>query len=530
MKNRISQAVLSIVAMTLLCAPGLASLAYAASDNAPVPALDGRELDAVIQEIKTMIKTDESRVVDFVVRAATPERIEALYAMPETAHLPKDIRENGLIFAGRGSRLLSFDRPSEVIAKLASWFPDELARARAARNPRLWAGDVHLWGPFENWEAEPAAFLALWNCMPQSAWLKPDQNPFQRRLNDGLPLYPVAARQSSYEEFDFAFCVRERNGYRSARTMEEAQVNQARVRAMAGRITPLLENKFTRFLGAHRCAGKGPDDCVLVLRLWASLLPASAELAAMLQSLEPDVAPDGPLPELHNPGAAWSESAVLDGQDRFDQGLRRAAFLRAKLLSVMSATQAWPADALATTLHQMTALRQTFAIAYVHRWYQYELDYRNDPINPWRVFAPKADPSLTTQLALLDELDRIDDSADCEVYEQWFKHGGKSLQTIHVVRRLADRLPVRCAAPDWEWLRQDGNDEARYTRYRYLALLGHVSVSDQDLLVSGLTQGRARCADKPAAQPDWLQALCRNWVSRSQRARPRRATRDVDSR
>jgi hypothetical protein len=39
-----------------------------------------------------MIKTDSSQVPNFVVREATPERIEQLYRMPEVVQLPKIIR------------------------------------------------------------------------------------------------------------------------------------------------------------------------------------------------------------------------------------------------------------------------------------------------------------------------------------------------------------------------------------------------------------------------------------------------------
>lgn len=523
MTRRLSRTTLRIIVtgLVLIAALALALFAGRRTGGLSATPLDDKEIAAVVAEIQAMVKTDESEVTRFVAREATPERIDALYRLPELTRLPKNIRENGLIFAGRGATSLSFDRPSDVVARVASWFPDEIARARGSKDQRLWRGDIHLWGPFENWDPEPAAFLALWNCTPQSAWLRPDRNPFERRLNDSIPLYPIAALQSSEQEFDFGFCVRNRNGYRSGRTMDELRANEEQLRAMAERITPVLVGKFSHFLAENRCHGTGPDDCVLVLRQWASLVPGDAGLAAAMQALEPDVAPDGPLPALRNPDAAWGDSVVDDGQDRFDQGLRRAAFLRAKLLSVLNAPQAWPSGSLATTLHQMTRLRQTFAVPFVHRWYQYELDYRNDPVNPWRVLPSTPAQAAQVRTAILEELGRLADGTDCEVFKQWFDHGARSLQSLHVVDRLADKRPLHCAAPDWEWLQQDNDDEARDTRDRYLALLGHLSGNDQDMLLTGFSAGGSRCFEGNPAPPAWLKDVCRTWISEPQAARRR---------
>ncbi|MDO8930814.1 MAG: hypothetical protein Q7U97_00325 [Rhodocyclaceae bacterium] len=478
----------------------------------PASAALGDEFAPVIAEIRAMIKTDTSQVENFVVRAATPDRIEKLFQRPEVTQLPRNVRENGLIFAGLGSSLLAFAKPSDIIAKVSKWFPVEVARARGAKDPRFF-GHLHLWGPYENWDVEPAAFLSLWNCMPQNAWLRPDRNPFVRRLNDGIPLYPIAARQSSYEEFDFGFCVHKRSGYRPSWTTEDVPRNEERLRKTAESVAPLLRSKFASFLNDFRCRGTGPDDCVLVLRLWASLAPADVGLAAALQALEVDVAPDGPLPELLNPKAAWSESRPEDGQDRFDLGLRRAAFLRAKLQSVLGAPQAWPADALTTTLRQLSHLRRAFAVPFVHRWYQYELDYRNDPINPWRIFDSTPDPAGGLRAAVLSELERLaeDGNAECEVFDQWFRHGEKSLQTEHVLarlRRAGKRIPS-CGAPDFAWLRQQTETAYRYVLYGYLALLEYLPTAEQEILASGLTDNGDLCAEKAGAAPrGWLRQIC----------------------
>jgi len=484
--------------------------AQAESVAPPPSSLLFSELGPVLAEIEAMIKTDTSRVPSFVVREATPDRIEKLFRMPEVVQLPTVVRENGLIFAGLGSQLLSFDTPSDIITKVSTWFPDEVARA--AKNG-MFFGHLHLWGPYEHWNAEPAAFVSLWNCMPQNAWLKPKQNPFSRHLNDDIPLYPIAAKQSSYEEFDFGFCIHQRSGYQASWTVQDVPKNQQRIEKLAEMVTPVLRRKFETALNNARCRGTGPDDCVLIMRLWASLEPSDPGLAATIERLEVEVASDMPLPELINPEASWSDSKLEDGQTRFDLGLRRAAFLRAKLLSILHAPDAWPGDALETTLQQLSTLRQDFAHPFVRRWYMYEIDYRNDPINPWLIFDLTLAQKEDVQLAMLNELERLalSHNAGCEVFNQWFKHGGKSLQTRHVLWRLrsTNSNVAKCGTPDFEWLRQQTDTENRHVLYGYLALMDYLPVSEKNMLAVGLTNSATLCTGKSqAALPNWLRLIC----------------------
>jgi len=482
-------------------------LVYAEPASLSSPTPDLSEFDSVISEIRAMVKTDEREVPNFVVREATPERIEKLFRTPGVVHLPRNIRENGLIFAGLGSDLLSFDKPSDIIAKVSSWFPVEVANARENKNQRF--GPPYLYGPYEHWNAEPAAFMSLWNCMPQNAWLRPNENPFSRRWGDGRnPLYPIAARSSSYEEYDFGLCIHKRNGALNKWNPEDEKQPQK----IAEMVAPLLRSRFASFLSNSRCRGTGPDDCVLIMRLWASLSPSDPDLAATIQSLETDVVPDAPLPELINPKASWSDSKLEDGQARFDVGLRRAAFLRAKLLSVLNAPHAWPDDALSVTLRQLSTLRRDFAFPYVRRFYMYEIDYRNDPINPWRIVDSELSEKQGLRLAILNELERLSlsNSAECEVFDQWFKHGGKSLQTEYVLRRLRSTgKKPECGSPDFEWLRQQTDSEYRYVLYGYLALMDYLPETEKSMLAAGLTNDGALCGDKnETALPSWLRQIC----------------------
>ncbi|RZU48002.1 hypothetical protein EV700_0971 [Fluviicoccus keumensis] len=491
----------------------LALLGPAAAEERPPLSPD--ELAKVIPEIQAMIRTDENRVKDFPVREATPERIDRLYRMPEITAQPRNVRENGLIFAGQGE-LLRFDKPSDIVSRLETWFPEEFRQARAAPDPRFF-GHLHLYGPFAGWRDEPAAFLTLWNCMPQSAWLRPDTNPFARRQRDGgLPLMPIAAQSSATQEFDFGFCVANRSGLRAGWTREEARSNAAEVRQLAAQVTPVLRRHFARFLDDNGCQGTGPDDCVLVLHLWASLTPDDPELAATVRRLENEVGPDTPLPELEKPTDQYG-SGGQEGEARFDAALRRAAFLRAKLRSVQAAPAAWPGDALPALVRQLTQFRQRLAEAADHRWYPYALDYYNEPVNPWGAL------TATEPLwqAVLAELDRLPPDTPCPVFAEWFEHSAPGLTSRYVLARVSAGRPVACAAPEWTWLQDGRTAEARTLRNRYIALSDRAEGGQREWLIAGLTGNGNDCFD-PAKQKTraWLRDFCRTRISEPQEVGP----------
>ncbi|MET0856816.1 MAG: hypothetical protein ABWY27_08710 [Telluria sp.] len=479
---------------------GLPALAQAGV--AAAPPLSGQELAAVTREIAELVRTPEAKVDQFVVRDASPERIDRFFSMPELAQQPRVLRENALALAGQGT-LLTFDKPSDVIRKVSSWFPAEVAAARASKDASFFT-HLHLYGPFKNWNDEPAAFLGLWNCMPQLAWLKPDANPFIRRLHQSaLAFMPIGASSSSIEEYDFGFCIRQRSGSAGPPHPD--------------RVAAVLSAKFSRFLASNRCHGSGPDDCALMLHLWAGLSPADTRLAAAIQALEAEVAPDSPLPPLAKPAGAYAGGGQ-EGEARFDDALRRAAFLRAKLQSVLHAPAAWPPQALAAILRQLTRLRTATAGAIDYRRQYYELDYHNDSINPWRIVAARIDQSAQLRGAVMAELNRMGNDAPCEVFEQWFKNTGESLQNEFALQHLADSPPLKCAWTKWDWLRDGKSAPARELRKRYLDVLDQSdSAAVREKILSKLSGEGELCFDKKGGPSRaWLEDSCKRWISERQ--------------
>lgn len=473
-------AVRSVLACSLL---GLWGTQLAHAQAQPLPDL-GAEWQPVVEEVHRMLKTDINAMPHFEVRAATPERVAELAGTPGFLTMRAAMRANALAFAGWGNTLLTFDKPSDVIAKVERWFPVEVEATRKSTSSMKFYSEFTLFGPFANWTPEAMAFQSLWNCMPKSAWVSPHQNPFLRRSGDGLPLLPISARSSDIEQYDFGRCVRERNGYEFPNTTEDRARRAADKKLIAQTVTPVLADKFARFLRQHRCALTGPDDCVLVLRLWSELAPADPALVAAIRELEADVAPDAPLPVLHNPEASWPDAQESDGQARFDAALRRAAYLKLKLWSIVHARPHWRDKDVAATLRQLTTLMTAYRATYPQRYRWYVLGYYNSPIDPWMVLIDRADAAAKLAPDAEREIARLGPEGDCRDVKQWFLT--QEMEARHMLRWLRNSLhpggsphPLRCGIPDMAWLRQQAQTEHRGLLYSYLALMPYLREADR---------------------------------------------------
>lgn len=480
MKNNMAGVISKAVRITVLTVLCSASLGYGQPQPTP---LNPQEYDAVIQEIKTMVNTNEALVEDFVVHEATPERIDRLYPMPAFLQQPKVIRENGLIFAGQGS-LLTFNKPSDVINKMGAWFPQEVAAAKAEGKDWFF-GHISLFGPYSNWKEEQTAFLMLWECMPQNAWLNPSQNPFLLKPNqDGFR----AIAEWSSGQFDFSRCVHERSGYPPSFTEETVSLNKKIALDLGNKAAPVLQRKFAQFLSVNRCNGRGPDDCVLLLSFLSSLAPGDVALAKMLQDLDVDVSSSAPLPTLTN------DDTYARGKPGFENVLRQATFLRLKQLSLTHAPTAWPEHAQQALPHQMTNLLR----------YDKNLGFN-------------LGESTQAQAATLAELERLLKDSSCSTLNALLA-GKPALRSTFALQHLQDAKPNCFIEPEWDWLNKGESDEARELRSRYLNQLGHQeSGAVHEMLLGFLTNNGKACFDKAGAPSrDWLTDVCNNWVSEPQ--------------
>lgn len=489
-----------------------------------------QEIKALLIEFEAMHNTPDNRVSAFVPKVATPERVDRLFRMPEVGRLPRDLRVSGLIFAGQeGSTLMRFDKPSDVFAKANLWFPDEMASARKSDE----RPDIRLNGPFVNWALEAATFMAMWNCLPLETFTDPRANPFRNRPTKNMFL---SNKSRDGGETDFGQCVHMRSGNYGVRSNEVAAQLAKELPLMAGRVVPSLQSKFATFLQNNRCRGGGVDDCVLTLHLWASLTPGDVRLAQMLQSLEVDVALNAPLPALKAPADVY-ELPFEAGSDRFDAVWRRAAFLRAKLRSVLSGVSGWPPQALRETIWQMIALQKSLDSPYARRFDYADVDYRATAISPWQFLyedlrAPKTgryglppevlnwertprDGATLRQVRtlVLEALPEIEKMGQCEYVKPWLTH--ELAEEYAFGRLVSDRdgiAPV-CVQPDWAWLKEGASEAAVFARTRYQEYLQKANTVKRDEVLSGLTNFGKECFDKKkSGASDWGRPLCDRWI------------------
>ena len=145
---------------TLSCAAALG----AAAVEAPFRPLDDKELAEVFADVDTLVRGHDQDAETFSARGATPERMDRFFADPDVSRHDHQRRTHALIFAGNG-QALRFERPSDVMAKMSRWFPDDLDASRVPGRDEIKAPQFH--GPFTRWSDEAVAFTALWNCSPR---------------------------------------------------------------------------------------------------------------------------------------------------------------------------------------------------------------------------------------------------------------------------------------------------------------------------------------------------------------------------
>jgi hypothetical protein len=475
-------------------------------------------LAAVVKELRAYSELRADERAAFRPEAASPENLQRLLAAPDFAQRLFRERWAAVQLAARLDTVLVAERPSDIARQMARWFPWNTALVQRERRLRGLV-DASL-QPDETWSTRSIVFFALWSCLPQRVWIWADGLPSDDHYVQ-TAAWPLGANGSAPQESEFGHCVRRRMADRPSRDAREMEAHRRQSEAVAARATPALEAEFARWLAADRCTARGADDCVTIAAAWASLSPASPALAEALQRLDPEVAPDAPLPPAQREYVDHPSSKFEDARERYQAGLRRAQWLRAQLQSVAHAPQAWPADALARTLVRISRLREDFLDPYVSRW-NLEIDYHNEPVSPWRGFdalpdQPRLRAAVRTEVARLDD----DPNRPCAVLRGWFANLPPSLQTRHMLERLKSGRESRCAQPEWVWMQKHPSDpEVLALRADLARILGSLQGTSYDELVAGLTEHGDACFGKTVRPRDpSTEAVCRTAVGAPQAVR-----------
>lgn len=449
----------------------IVSLSYA---NEPISELSEEERNKVILEIKKMRKTREENVEKFNIKEATPEKIQQLFNSPSFIEQDHQLKENALIFAGLGGSQLTFEQPSDIIKKIAYWFPNKLDQAK--ESGYLWT-KINLWGPYNNWGDEQSAFVILWECMPQIAWLHPDKNPYLPARYDGFK----SVSGANYP-FDFHKCVHEFSGIRTAivNTNEKHKQYKTEAAERGKRITAILIKKFSNYLKENHCNGSGPNDCVLLLKLWQSLMPTDQNLAKMIQSLEAEVIN-------HDELAAFK---LQVRGERFSPGMelvqRQAAFQRIKLQAIQEAPTQWEHVALLNTLNELEYLRG------IYKGIRYNLQ------------------KPPTGAAFNQLLDGLYQHSNCYAFNDLLETKPELLASIE--RKYYGRANVsKCALTSLTWRvsKSKGKEKAALQKH-YLGMLGKgESGVLHEEVIRLFTDSDGNCSNKDSS---W----CEKWISKPQ--------------
>lgn len=188
--------------------------------------------------------------------------------------------------------------------------------------------------------------------------------------------------------------------------------------------------------------------------------------------------------------------------------------MRAKLASVVKQPSAWPADALTSTLHQMTTIKRSMTKIIDHRWHYYELGYYNTLVDPWGPLGRYLAESPVVRNAVMAEINAIGgDDANCSLHRSWLDIH-PDLINLFVLQHLKDTPSFPCDKPDWPRIKAGTTPLAVELRRQYLNLLQRTpSDATRDEILSQLTSNGDDCFSaqgKPAL--NWQAGLCRTWI------------------
>ncbi|WP_457423091.1 hypothetical protein [Roseateles sp. P5_E7] len=447
----------------------------------PALAMDDTEMEAAKADVYRVAATAEEGLSQIKGTLEIRQRVDRLMESPAWPELSLRTRQQALAYFGSGSERLGFDKPSDVLAKMQRWFPAELVQARQARSAKPLPWPV---GPAANWEAEPAAFVALWACMPGGAWWAPEQVAFDESMRTLVEALPVAAQAFGPESLRFSECL--------GRLEARYSPAEARLRhgpAASQRLAEHLAGKFARTLDAQGCTGRGPDDCVLLLSLWADVLPADPALAAALGRLDAEL--KRLAPSLR--GAVASRAALAALQQQPDG--RAGDFMR---------------DVIGRSLARSLVAPESAALM-----------ERFEPLQVLNLLWPQRRAALVGALLAAER-----EGGGCPRLPQNMLSDDSpqagELRNDYALQRLRahpmDDRPL-CMSPDFPRLRQDNDAQTRHMRAALLATLPYLPRGLQAELLQGFLPDAAECRRSAPERAGWLLTVCER---RSARPEPSR--------
>jgi hypothetical protein len=458
-------------------------------DIAHETGLSLKEVQAAMEEISSMRRTNHENVVDYPVKSSVVKNLDLIFNALSVQRLAEIDRINGLIFLGQyGSHLMNFKSPSDIIKRGRFWFPDK-------KYPVLM-------GPYANWPVETAAFYALWHCMPRAVWKNTDGTLFGDSSEDNFK--PIISQAQGRDKTFFNRCVHEWNGRESGITAEQ----HVKLDKLAVEVGKHLSIKFSKFLDQNKCLGKLADDCVLIFYMWSSLAPDDADLAKLLQKLD---------------------SAQLS---------RDGSFVNSKFKSILKRPDLWPSDALDVNLNQLYKINKEIneklyryssvrSVPFSNLYHELKRDEQTPRSEKtissgernwtylgerdWRYYPRDEKTIIKIKKAAWKMLKEQGAINDCKMIKHFLSHSLAVERFKESLLSSAKKLPA-CVGLDKEWLIEDASELASGTRLFITQTLSQMQFSVRRELLDDLTGGWNACMpSRLIQQSEWIKDICRVW-------------------
>lgn len=526
------QSFLKAVFAVLLVSLFLASAKAQLADRKAM--LADPEWSRVMRDIDRLVKTPAEEMPRFSADTLTRERQKELLNSTYWQHLTRSERKNLIALGAEWGDFYRLPQVSDALTLIERWFPDELASARKEERPRLY-NDLLIPGPYINSDPKSAAFLVLWQCAPQSIWLRPDQSAFELPVyNDTTstslrPINHLTISKDHNDIYEFGHCVRERAGYIGFKDELSVSKHREQLRPLVQGVSKSLRALFLRTIERNACTKTGPDDCVLVFHLWSSLGEGQERMLPVMEKLEPEIVDFQNLPPLLAPKeTAYNEWKFEDGQRRYSDLLRISAFLRAKLRRILDeysmdrmgqysfgANHQATVNTLQETLRSMIKLAGEYNNTYVNRYQRVQIPYYNEAVNPWAIVQTEYARNLSLQQALIKSLNEVQDQS-CKDLAIWTKHSTPALPFLLLLNRLENGQTPRCLQISREAIHEVqaslSNELPRFAR-----LLSHLSSQERERFLAAYMGNGDPCLGRGKTQLASLdKTICRQWASKPQ--------------
>ncbi len=420
------------------------------ADTVSPQPLSDVEYRAALNDLQKRSDMRDFQWPQFQPQSTTKQNISRLLNDPRFKNEPTKLHGAAIAVAAN-TQLLRFETPSDIIAKMSQWFPHDIQDLKSifeanipylSRDTTIKVKDpLELSGPYQFWDDDSTAFLTLWNCMPQTAWLRPDfdpSNPILAAHNNALSGL-VNKGNSSYDA-DFGYCLENYNTTEQQMwailgpnerlvTEAEGEIEYKKMMTIrhktAIRVKSILSKRLPQWINALHCTGTGPDDCLLLLDIWGVVAPHDPEITAIIKKLD-------------------QNKEYLKGYKGSTKLSRTLAFNSLKLKAINANPELWTSAAYAESVHQISKIANQFDFVSLHKNGIYFSDITGSGhTDPWLIAIHAAVEHRQFRAPLFQAIRSLD---SCSLKSLWLDYD-VSLKRLYIFDVFDKGISEPCLHP-----------------------------------------------------------------------------------